>query len=69
MNTERIIKRAAENTVWIVSTVHDAHHLKPDDPEGVTSWKDCERGVCASMEHILAQCGFDKNIERIPVRP
>jgi len=74
---EELLKNAVVNMCWIASHVHGAHHYVDDgfvidgplagDPE--PDWRKCKRGICGSMERILAQSGFDKNLNPIPVRP
>ena len=53
------IMKAASHMVWMAQTNHNAHHV----PEG--SWRDCGIGVCASMEHMLAQIGLDKELKPV----
>jgi hypothetical protein len=67
---EQLLKKAAENMRWMANNIHTAHHMDPvRDPDANFMWQACSKGVCASMEHMLAQIGFDKDLNPIPVRP
>jgi hypothetical protein len=59
-----LLKTGAENLCWMAQSIHQGHHT--DEPG---TWKECSKGVCGSMEHMLSQLGFDKDlgeIERVP---
>lgn len=49
------VRKSAENLCWMAQTVHQGHHE-------TGTWKECTTGVCGSMEHMLAQIGFDKDM-------
>ncbi len=62
----------AAHIVWMANTVHQAYHqTNPSDPFGAPSsltWQECTKGTCGSIEHILAQAGYDKALQPIPRR-
>lgn len=62
---EQLLKKSVEHMVWMANYVHQAYHFAADGPR----WQDCSRGLCGNMEHMLAQVGFDKDLNPIPVRP
>lgn len=67
-----IVRKAAQNLIWLAARVHEAHHARPDSDPWTgpdDSWRECNRGVCASMEYMLGQAGFDKNLKPVPVMP
>jgi hypothetical protein len=66
---EQLLKKAVENMVWMANYVHQAYHFAADEPTSKPRWQDCSRGLCGNMEHMLAQTGFDKDLNSIPVRP
>ena len=37
---------------WVLQTIHSAYH-----EEG--TWRQCKKGVCGSMPHILSMAGVD----------
>jgi len=53
-----------KNLCWMAERVHQGHHL-----EHSRGWRECTQGVCGSMEHMLAQVGLDKNLNKIKRRP
>jgi hypothetical protein len=56
------VLQSAKNLCWTAQTVHQGHHE-------TGTWKECSKGICGSMEHMLAQIGFDKDlglIEKVP---
>ena len=65
----RLLKIAAKNLCWMADRIHQAHHIVEDDPHATFTWKECGKGVCGSMEHMLAQIGFDKDLKPVEVRP
>ena len=60
MRTEEKLRDLARNVTWVCQCVHNAYHQGAD-----VSWKECSLGVCGSMEHILFQAGFDKELNPI----
>ena len=66
---EQLLKTAASNMCWMAEKIHQAHHMRPDDDDAHFTWQACGKGICGSMEHMLAQAGFDKDLKPIPVRP
>ena len=54
------VRKSAENLCWMAQTVHQGHH----ETESGT-WKECSKGVCGSMEHMLAQIGYGKDLNVI----
>jgi len=65
---EDLLKTAAFNMCWMADRVHQAHHpsATPADPG---TWKICHKGICASMEYMLGQAGYDKDLKPVPVLP
>jgi hypothetical protein len=53
-----------KNLCWMAERVHQGHH-----PQTKTTWRECDLGVCGSMEHMLAQVGLDKDLNKIKRRP
>ena len=67
---EQLLKNAVQNMCWMADTIHQAHHdTVPETNGDFITWKTCTKGVCGSIEHMLAQAGFDKDLNPIPVRP
>jgi len=62
-NLKSALKQSAENLSWMADTIHQANHNKAE------TWKECSMGVCGSMEHMLAQVGFDKDLKPVRTRP
>jgi len=61
-----VIKTGAANLIWMAQTTHQSYHTEDGDSE---SWRECSKGVCGSMEHMLGQLGFTKDMKervRIP---
>lgn len=58
-----LMMKAMENICWLVANIHSAHHESGGD------WRTCSQGTCNSVAHILAQSGYDKNLQPIPVVP
>jgi hypothetical protein len=48
---------AVKNMCWMAEKIHQAHH----DTVPAT-WKLCGKGVCGSMEYMLAQVGLTKDL-------
>jgi hypothetical protein len=66
----RLLKIAATNLCWMADRIHQAHHDTVPETDGdFITWKTCGKGVCGSMEHMLAQIGFDKDLKPVVVRP
>ena len=55
-----LLETAARNIASVVDQVHQAYH---QDEGG--SWRECEKGVCGSVEWMLKQCGYDKDFNPI----
>lgn len=53
-----------KNLCWMAEKVHQGHH-----PQLEKTWRECSLGVCGSMEHMLAQVGLDKDLNKIKRRP
>lgn len=54
----------AKNLCWMAERVHQSYHQ-----DQLGTWRECPQGVCGSMEHMLAQVGFDKHLkprEKVP---
>lgn len=63
---------AVKNLCWMVERVHQSYHCDvPGADQDITSssWRECSRGVCGSMEHMLSQVGLDKNLKPTDRRP
>ena len=54
--------KSAKNLCWTAQTVHQGHHE-------ARTWRECSKGVCGSMGHMLAQIGFDKELNLIAPVP
>lgn len=59
-----LLKKSARNLCWAAQTIHEVH---ANGEKG--RWRDCSKGVCGSMEHMLAAIGFDKDLNDVPVIP
>ena len=66
---EQLLKTAVANMCWMANSIHQAHHMRAEDDHAHFTWQACDRGICRSMEHMLAQVGFDKDLKPVPVRP
>jgi hypothetical protein len=55
-----LLPQAAKNICWMAEKIHQGYHT--DHPG---TWKTCTKGVCGSVEYMLAQAGFDKDLKRI----
>ena len=66
---EKLLKKAATNMCWMAGNIHAAHHMTAADHDAHFTWQACSKGICGSMEHMLAEIGFDKDLAPIPVRP
>ncbi len=72
-----LLLTAAKNMIWMAERIHQAHHVGHVLPLGAGSalvapslnWKECVQGICGSMEHMLAQAGFTKDLVPTEVRP
>lgn len=58
----------ATHIVWMANTIHQAYHQDPYGAESL-SWQECQKGTCGSIEHILANAGYDKALNPIKRRP
>jgi len=67
--SSHLLRLAAKNMCWIAQTVHQAHHQDVAGETSPANWRDCSRGACRSMESMLGQVGFDKNLRPVPVLP
>lgn len=61
------VKTCAKNLCWMADRVHQAYHV--NEGNDVLNWKECNQGVCGSMEHMLAQVGLDKDLQPAIRRP
>lgn len=50
------VRKTADNMVWMAERVHQGHHTGPG------GWKECDTGICGSMEQMLGEVGFDKDL-------
>jgi len=58
------VMTTAKNLVWACERHHQGFH---GDDAG--HWRECSKGICGSMEYMLAQVGLDKELkptERVP---
>lgn len=53
-----------KNLCRMAERVHQGHHQSASE-----TWRSCTIGVCGSMEHMLAQVGLDKDLNKIKRRP
>lgn len=59
-----VIKTGAENLIFAANQIHQAHHS-----DAAPNWRECARGICGSMEHMLGQLGFTKDMKERPRIP
>jgi hypothetical protein len=57
---EELVLLGAKNLCWMAEKIHQTFHV-----EEPGSWRECSKGVCGSMGHMLAQVGFSKELEQI----